>query len=84
MNRKLMFVFAVALAILLPMMIVGQEKKGGGKKMDKMEKMEPMAVTGCLNKGADADHFVLKDQDFLCVVADRFFLRVFSLAAARS
>lgn len=59
MNRKLMFVFVVMLAILLPMTIVGQEKKGGGKKG--MDKMAPMSVTGCLNKGADADHFMLKD-----------------------
>ena len=58
MNRRLMFVFAVMLAILLPITLVGQEKKGGGKKGDKMG---PMSVTGCLNKGADADHFVLKD-----------------------
>jgi len=59
MNRKLMFVFVVMMAVLLPMTLVGQEKKGGGKK--KMDSMEPMSVTGCLNKGADADHFVLKD-----------------------
>ena len=57
MNRKLMLVVVVMLAILLPMTLVGQEKKGGGGK----KKMEPMSVTGCLNKGADADHFVLKD-----------------------
>jgi len=59
MNRKLMLVFVVLMAILLPMTLVGQEKKGGGKK--KMEDMAPMSVTGCLNKGADADHFMLKD-----------------------
>src|SRR6516225_6513409 len=61
MNRRLMFVFAVMLAILLPMTLVGQEKKGGGGK--KMDKMAPMSVTGCLNKGADADHFTLKGDD---------------------
>jgi hypothetical protein len=58
MNRKLVFVFTVMLAILLPMTLVGQEKKGGGKKG---MGGEPMSVTGCLNKGADADHFMLKD-----------------------
>src|SRR5262249_23683949 len=54
-------VFAVMLAILLPMTIVGQEKKGGGKKG--MNKMAPMSVTGCLTKGSDADHFMLKGDD---------------------
>lgn len=57
MNRKIMFGFAVMLAILLPMLVFGQEKKGGMDKKDGMS----MQVTGCFNKGADADHFVLKD-----------------------
>src|SRR5215470_7524560 len=60
MNRRLMFVFVVMMAILLPMTLVGQEKKGG-KKGGGGDKMAPMSVTGCLNKGADADHFTLKD-----------------------
>jgi hypothetical protein len=60
MNRKLMFVFAVMMAVLLPMMLVGQEKKGGMDKKDGMMSMS-MSVTGCFNKGADADHFILKD-----------------------
>jgi hypothetical protein len=60
MNRKLMFVFVVMLAILLPMTLVGQGKKGGGGGKKGME-AAPMSVTGCLNKGADADHFTLKD-----------------------
>jgi hypothetical protein len=59
MNRKLMFVFAVMLAVLLPMIVFGQEKKGGADKKDGMSM--GMSVTGCFNKGADADHFVLKD-----------------------
>ena len=59
MNRRLMFVFVVMMAILLPMTLVGQEKKGGKKGGG--DKMAPMSVTGCLNKGADADHFTLKD-----------------------
>src|SRR6185436_20930770 len=51
MNRKIMFGFAVMLAILLPMMVFGQEKKTAA----------PTTITGCFNKGADADHFVIKD-----------------------
>jgi len=52
MNRKMFFVMVVFAAILLPMMLVGQEKKDSGG----------MSVTGCFNKGADADHYVLKDE----------------------
>src|ERR1051326_3901026 len=55
MNRKVVFVVAVLAAILLPLTLFGQEKnekKGGGS----------MSVTGCFNKGADADHYVLKDE----------------------
>ena len=52
MNRKVLFFAAVLTAILLPLSLVGQEKKDAG----------PMSVTGCFNKGADADHYVLKDE----------------------
>ena len=52
MNRRLMFGFVLAFAVLLPVMLVGQDKK---------DSMAPMSVTGCFNKGADADHYVLKD-----------------------
>src|SRR2546426_63179 len=52
MNRKLFFVMVVFAAILLPMILVGQEKKDSGG----------VSVTGCFNKGADADHYVLKDE----------------------
>jgi len=64
MNRKLTFVFAVALAILLPIVLIGQEKEGkkGGKKMEKKEGME-MTMTGCFNPGSDSDHFVLKGEN---------------------
>ena len=51
MNRKLFFVVVVFAAILLPLALVGQEKKDAG-----------VSVTGCFNKGADADHYVLKDE----------------------
>jgi len=52
MNRKLLFVVAVMVAIMLPLAVIGQEKKDAGS----------VSVTGCLNKGADADHFVIKDE----------------------
>ena len=52
MNRKVLFVVAVLVAILLPLTVVGQEKKDAGS----------VSVTGCFNKGADADHYVLKDE----------------------
>ena len=52
MNRKVLFLAAVLMAILVPLTLVGQEKKDAGS----------MSVTGCFNKGADADHYVLKDE----------------------
>jgi hypothetical protein len=52
MNRKAVFFVAVLIATLLPLTLVGQEKKDAGS----------MSVTGCFNKGADADHYVLKDE----------------------
>ena len=65
MNRRLLFVFAVLLAIFLPLMLVGQDKKGGGEKKGGMDKKDAMAasasITGCFNKGKDATHYVIKD-----------------------
>ena len=52
MNRKVVLVVAVVAAILLPLTLFAQEKKDAGS----------MSVTGCFNKGADADHYVLKDE----------------------
>jgi len=52
MNRKVLFIVAAFTAILLPWALVGQEKKDAGS----------ISVTGCFNKGADADHYVLKDE----------------------
>ena len=52
MNRKALFFVAVLIATLLPLTLVAQEKKDAGS----------MSVTGCFNKGADADHYVLKDE----------------------
>ena len=51
MNRRLLFVIALIVAIALPLAIAGQEKKDSGS----------VSVTGCFNKGADADHYVIKD-----------------------
>ena len=52
MNRGLLFVVALIVAITLPLAITGQEKKDSGS----------VSVTGCLNQGADADHYVIKDE----------------------
>src|SRR5712692_8351749 len=51
MNRGLFFVIALIVAIALPLAIAGQEKKDSGS----------VSITGCFNKGADADHYVIKD-----------------------
>jgi uncharacterized protein YdeI (BOF family) len=52
MNAKVLFVVALLTAFLLPLTVAGQEKKDAGS----------VSVTGCFNKGADADHYVLKDE----------------------
>jgi uncharacterized protein YdeI (BOF family) len=51
MNSRLVFVIAVIVAITLPLTVTGQEKKDSGS----------VSITGCFNKGADADHYVIKD-----------------------
>src|SRR5438552_1324310 len=51
MKGRLFFVIALMVAISLPLMIIGQEKKDSGT----------VSITGCFNKGADADHYVIKD-----------------------
>jgi hypothetical protein len=51
MNRRLLFVIALIVAIALPLAIAGQEKKDSGS----------VSITGCFNKDADADHYVIKD-----------------------
>jgi uncharacterized protein YdeI (BOF family) len=56
MNRKIVFVVAVLAAILVPLALLGQEKKQEKKDAGSV------SVTGCFNKGADADHYVLKDE----------------------
>jgi len=52
MNRKVLLVVAVMMAVLLPVAIAAQEKKDTGA----------VSITGCFNKGADADHYVIKDE----------------------
>ena len=52
MNCKVLFAAVVLTTILLPMTLVAQEKKDAGS----------VSVTGCFNKGSDADHYVLKDE----------------------
>ncbi len=52
MNSRLLFVIALIVAFLLPLTINAQEKKDQGSA----------SITGCLNKGEDADHYVIKDE----------------------
>src|SRR5439155_18036936 len=51
MNRGLFLMIALIVAIALPLTVTGQEKKDSGS----------VSITGCFNKGADADHYVIKD-----------------------
>ena len=51
MNHRLLFVIALMLAVALPLAISAQDKKDSGS----------VSITGCFNKGADADHYVIKD-----------------------
>ena len=51
MNARLLFMVALIVAFALPLAVIGQEKKDAGA----------ISITGCLNKGADADHYVIKD-----------------------
>ena len=51
MNARLLFIVALIVAIALPLTAMGQEKKDAGS----------VSISGCLNKGADADHYVIKE-----------------------
>jgi hypothetical protein len=55
MNHKSVFVIALLLLLTLPLTVAGQDKKDSGKDSGKV------SITGCLNKGADANHFTIKD-----------------------
>ena len=50
-NARFVFVIALIVAFALPLTVTAQEKKDSGG----------VSITGCLNKGADADHYVIKD-----------------------
>jgi|SRR5215467_12423247 len=56
MSLKSVFVIALIVCFALPLAVMGQEKgqekKGGGGSV---------TVTGCLNKGAAPDEYVIKD-----------------------
>src|SRR5215510_13493517 len=52
MNARLVFLIAVVVAIVLPVTLTAQEKKDSGGAA---------SITGCLNKGAGPDQYVLKD-----------------------
>jgi uncharacterized protein YdeI (BOF family) len=51
MNARFVFVIALVVVFALPLTVTAQEKKDSGG----------VSITGCLNKGADADHFMIKD-----------------------
>ncbi len=56
MNARFVFVSALIAAFLLPLTVIAQdkyqEKKGSGSA----------SITGSLNKGEDAEHYVIKDE----------------------
>jgi uncharacterized protein YdeI (BOF family) len=56
MKSKLVFVIALIIAFGLPLTLTAQEKKDQEKKGS-----ASVTITGCLNKGADADHYMIKD-----------------------
>ena len=53
MNPRSVFVIALVVALLLPLTVTGQGKKG---------ESESVSITGCLNKGAAPDQYVIKDE----------------------
>ena len=56
MNPRSVFVIALVVALLLPLTVTGQGKKG---------ESESVSITGCLNKGAAPDQYVIKDDKTL-------------------
>src|SRR5262245_49361317 len=52
MNYKFVFVTALIVFLALPLAVSAQDKKDAGG----------VSVTGCLNKGAAPDQYVLKDE----------------------
>ena len=55
--RSLSAIALVVALLLLPLSVTAQDKKDAGKDAG-----GTVSVTGCLNKGASADHFTLKDE----------------------
>src|SRR5262245_37879615 len=51
-NVSFVFLTVLIVVLALPLTVTAQEKKDSGGT----------SITGCLNKGADADHFVIKDE----------------------
>jgi uncharacterized protein YdeI (BOF family) len=51
MNVRSVFLIVLVVALALPLAVTAQEKKDSGS----------VSVTGCLNKGAAADQYVIKD-----------------------
>jgi hypothetical protein len=51
MNARSLFLIALVVALALPLTVTAQEKKESGS----------VSITGCLNKGAAADQYVIKD-----------------------
>jgi hypothetical protein len=52
MNPRSLLLIALVMALLLPLTVVTQEKKDSGS----------VSITGCLNKGAAADQYVIKEE----------------------
>jgi hypothetical protein len=51
MNPRSVFLITLVVALLLPLAVIGQEKKESGS----------VSITGCLNKGAAPAQYVIKD-----------------------
>jgi len=51
MNSRSVWLIAMVVALVLPLTLIAQEKKDS----------DSVSITGCLNKGAAADQFVIKD-----------------------
>ena len=60
MNRRSVFLTALVMALLLPLTVISQGKKGQEKN-----ESESVSITGCLNKGAAPDQYVIKDDKTL-------------------
>jgi hypothetical protein len=56
MNARFVFLVALLVALLMPLAVIGQEKKDQEKKGAGM-----VSITGCLNKGAAPDQYVIKE-----------------------